>query len=73
MDYRDKVFLAVSENLSFSKAAEVLNISQPAVTKHIKELENRLEANLFTRKGNKIYLTKAGQLSYNEIKKIESD
>jgi len=70
MDYRDKVFLAVAENLSFSKAAEELFISQPAVTKHIKELENRLNIALFERKGNKIYLTEAGNLTYNHLKEI---
>lgn len=41
MDYRDTVFISVVENLSFSKAADELNISQPAVTRHIKELEER--------------------------------
>jgi len=38
MDYRDRVFMSVAENLSFSKAANQFNISQPAVTRHIKEL-----------------------------------
>jgi len=71
MDYRDHVFLTVAENLSFSKAAAELFISQPAVTKHIKELENKLDIALFQRKGNKIYLTQAGKLSYSHLKKIE--
>lgn len=71
MDYRDEVFLLVAENLSFSKAAEDLFISQPAVTKHIKELESRLNIALFERKGNKIYLTKAGKLIYTDLKKIK--
>lgn len=70
MDYRDKVFLIVAENLSFSKAAAELFISQPAVTNHIKKLENKLESTLFERKGNKIYLTKAGTLTYNHLKSI---
>jgi DNA-binding transcriptional LysR family regulator len=70
MDYRDNVFLAVAENLSFSKAAEELFISQPAVTNHIKELESKLNVTLFERKGNKIYLTDAGKLAYNHLKPI---
>lgn len=70
MDYRDGVFLTVVENLSFSKAAEELFISQPAVTNHIKELENKLNVSLFDRVGNKIHLTKAGKLAYNHLKKI---
>ena len=71
MDYRDQVFLAVAENLSFSKAAEELFISQPAVTKHIKELESKLNSALFERKGNKVYLTKAGKLTYGALKEIK--
>lgn len=71
MDYRDEVFLAVAENLSFSKAAEALFISQPAVTKHIKELESRMNSALFERKGNKVYLTKAGKLAYLHLKQIK--
>lgn len=71
MDHRDKVFLAVAENLSFSKAAEELFISQPAVTKHIKELESKLNSTLFERKGNRIYLTKAGKVNYEFLKKIK--
>ncbi|MBN2804414.1 MAG: LysR family transcriptional regulator [Deltaproteobacteria bacterium] len=70
MDYRDSVFLKVAENLSFSKAAEELFVSQPAVTKHIKELESKLNVALFERKGNKIYLTEAGSLAYNHLKMI---
>lgn len=70
MDYRDIVFMAVAENLNFSKAAEELFISQPAVTNHIKELENRLNIALFERKGNRVYLTEAGKLTYNRLKSI---
>lgn len=70
MDYRDSVFMSVAENLSFSKASADLNISQPAVTRHIQELEERYKTNLFERKGNKIYLTKAGEKVYNAYKEI---
>lgn len=70
MDYRDEVFMAVAEKLSFSKAAEELFISQPAVTKHVKELEAKLNTALFERKGNKIYLTQAGKVAYQHLKKI---
>lgn len=71
MDYRDNVFLSVAEKLSFSKAAEELFISQPAVTNHIKSLEDKLNITLFERKGNRIYLTKAGELAYNRLKLIQ--
>jgi len=71
MDFRDKVFLVVAENLSFTKASEELLISQPAITKQIKELESKLKISLFERKGNKVYLTKAGKVTYTYLKKIE--
>lgn len=71
MDYRDDVFLSVAEKLSFSKAAEDLFISQPAVTKHIKELESKLNTTLFERKGNKVYLTESGKIAYRFFKDIK--
>jgi len=71
MDFRDQVFLSVTENLSFSKASKELFISQPAVTNHIKELENKLDTRLFERKGNKIYLTNSGELVYRHLKAIK--
>lgn len=70
MDYRDAVFLCVAEQLSFTKAANALHISQPAVTRHIKELEARYNTTLFERSGNKIYLTKAGETVYNAFRGI---
>jgi len=71
MEFRDKLFISVAENLSFSKAADDMNISQPAVTRHIRELEERYHISLFERKGNKIYLTKPGEKVYNAFREIE--
>ena len=42
-------FLAVADNLSISQAAEVLNLTQPALSKSIKQLEDRLGVPLFER------------------------
>jgi DNA-binding transcriptional LysR family regulator len=61
-DFRLKVFYTVSQKLSFTKAAEALFVSQPAVTKHIKELEEQLGTALFKRNGSNISLTSAGQV-----------
>lgn len=60
-DFRLKVFHTVAKRLSFTKAASDLFITQPAVTKHIKELEQHFKVQLFERKGNQIALTKQGQ------------
>lgn len=71
MNFRDKVFIAVAENLSFSKAAEYLYISQPAVSKHIQELESFYGLSLFERKGNRVVLTHAGTIVYQKLKQIQ--
>ncbi|MGL5235591.1 MAG: LysR family transcriptional regulator [Empedobacter falsenii] len=67
-DFRLKVFDTVAKRLNFTKAANELNITQPAVTKHIKEIELNLNIKLFERNGTKIKLTKAGEilLKYTE-------
>lgn len=63
-DYRLRVFYTVANRLSFTKAANELNISQPAVTKHIKEIENQLNTKLFDRKGTTIQLTESGKILF---------
>lgn len=63
-DYRLKVFYTVANRLSFTKAAHELNISQPAVTKHIKEIENQINTKLFDRKGTTIQLTESGKILF---------
>ncbi|MFI3292765.1 MAG: LysR family transcriptional regulator [Rikenellaceae bacterium] len=59
-DFRLNVFITVARTLSFTRSADVLNISQPAISKHIKELESDFGEPLFNRKGNSISLTKKG-------------
>ena len=68
LDFRLKVFQSVAYNLSFTKASNELFITQPAISKHIKELESEFEVKLFNRIGNKISLTPAGNilLAYTE-------
>jgi DNA-binding transcriptional LysR family regulator len=62
LDFRLQVFYKVAKRLNFTKAAAELYISQPAVTKHIKELEGVYKTSLFERSGNKkIVLTPAGE------------
>ncbi len=60
--FRYKVFLEVARHLSFSKAADRLSLSQPAISKHVKTLEQELKTNLFERKGSTIYLTRPGEV-----------
>lgn len=60
ISFSHRVFMEVAANLSFSKAAQVLFITQPAISKHIKALEDQYKMPLFERKGNSISLTDAG-------------
>ena len=62
-----KFFCMVAECNNFSKAAEKLYISQPAITQTIKKLEEQLECKLFYRKSNGVCLTKEGEHLYNYV------
>ena len=56
-----KVFEAVARNLSFSRAAEELHLTQPAVSTQVKKLQEHAGLPLFEQLGKKIHLTPAGQ------------
>ncbi len=61
-DFRLRVFAAVARHLSFTRAAQELFVSQPAVTKHIRELEAQYGQRLLERHGTRVALTEAGRL-----------
>ena len=66
------IFVAVVENKSFSKASEAINLSQPTVSSHIKELEDYFKCRLLDRLGKVTEPTKAGDILYQHAKKILS-
>ncbi len=66
------IFVAVVENKSFSKASEAINLSQPTVSSHIKELEDYFKCRLLDRLGKITEPTKAGEILYQHAKKILS-
>lgn len=73
-----KTFMAVVEYKSFTKAAEIINLSQPSVSLHIKSLETYFNTTLIQRsvKQKSIYITEAGKLLYdrsNQIIKLLDD
>ena len=70
MDFRLKVFFTVANRLSFTKAATELFITQPAISKHIQELEEQYKIKLFERNGSKISLTNAGEVLLKHAKNI---
>jgi len=69
-DRRLQVFHAVARQLSFTKAAEVLFMTQPAVTFQIKQLEEHLNTRLFERGHGRISLTPAGDLVLDYAERI---
>jgi len=74
-NFRLKVFRTVATHLNFSRAAEELLLTQPAVTQQIKALEDEFGVPLFDRTGGRITLTPAGQalLPYAEKLKALSE
>lgn len=68
--FRLQVFYAAAKNLSFTKAAQELYISQPAVTRHINALEEQYEVLLFERQGNKLELTAAGRVMLEHSERL---
>jgi DNA-binding transcriptional LysR family regulator len=69
-DRRLQVFHAVAKHLSFTKAAEALFMTQPAVTFQIRQLEEQFNTRLFDRAGGKISLTPAGTLALEYAERI---
>lgn len=63
-----KYFLTVAEELHFRKAAEKLYISQPGLSRQIKQMEENLGLSLFERDNRNVTLTKAGVYLYEELK-----
>lgn len=69
-DRRLKVFSTVARLLSFTKAAEALHMTQPAVTFQIRQLEEQFNTRLFDRTHNRINLTEAGERVYHYATRI---
>lgn len=70
IDIRLKVFRSVATWLSFTKAADEMFVSQPAISKHVQELEKEYGVRLFDRIGHRIQLTPAGQLMLDHACRI---
>ena len=62
-----RIFVAVAKEENITKASEKLNISQPAITKQIKNLENQLSVKLFERKSKGVFLTQEGKELYKKL------
>ena len=67
-----KIFKNVVEKKSFSLASKAINLSQPTVSSHIKDLEEHFECKLLDRLGREVVPTKPGEILYSYATKIVS-
>jgi LysR family transcriptional regulator, transcriptional activator of the cysJI operon len=72
-DFRMETFLMVCRFLNYTNAAKALNITQPAVSQHIRFLEEHYKVKLFLYEGKKLRLTEAGAMLYNAATTMKHD
>lgn len=65
IDFRLKTFLTLCKVLNYTKTAEILHITQPAVSQHIKYLEEDYNVKLFNYSGKTLSLTESGKILYD--------
>lgn len=73
MDFRLKIFHTVAQVKSFTKAAEILGLTQPAITFQMKNLEEEFRTRFFNRDQNRITLTETGKILCRYAEKILSE
>lgn len=73
LDYRLETFICVCKHLNYTKAAEELNITQPAVSQHIKFIEESYGIKLFTYAKKRFHLSEEGRLLLNAITTMKHD
>src|SRR5258706_1626974 len=65
-----RYFVAVAAHGSFNRAAEILHLTQPALSRQVKDLEEELDVPLLVRGQNTAKLTEAGELFYEEAREV---
>jgi LysR family transcriptional regulator, transcriptional activator of the cysJI operon len=65
-----KVFVTVIEQQNFSRAGDILNLSQPGVSLHIRNLENELGTKLIYRSPKQVQITEPGKILYRHAKQM---
>lgn len=73
LDFRIKTFLCVCQMLNYTQAAKRLNITQPAVSQHIRHIENHYHIKVFRYINKKLELTQSGRILYDRCKTMEND
>lgn len=73
LDFRMETFLKVCEYMNFTHAGEALNLTQPAVSQHIKYLEKKYDSPLFVRDKKRLLLTPAGEILRSALETMRND
>ncbi len=73
LDFRIETFLAVCKYMNFTHAAQALHITQPAVSQHIKYLEEKYETPLFIRQKKNLILSPAGEILRSTLEALRND
>ena len=73
LNFRMETFLSVCRYMNFTHAAEALHLTQPAVSQHIRYLEQKYDAPLFYREKKKLSLTPAGELLLSALETMQND
>lgn len=73
LDFRIKTFLCVCQTLNYTQAAKRLNITQPAVSQHIRYIETHYRIKAFRYANKKLELTQSGRILYERCKTMEND
>lgn len=73
LDFRVETFLTVCQTMNFTRAAEQLHITQPAVSQHIHALEAQYGVRLFLYQGKQLHLTESGRMLYQTAVTMRHD
>ena len=73
LDFRMETFLKVCEYMNFTHAGGALNLTQPAVSQHIKYLEKKYDSPLFIRDKKRLLLTPAGEILRSALETMRND
>ena len=73
LDFRTETFLMVCQTMNFTTAAKLLNITQPAVSQHIRFLEEQYQTSLFVYKKKQLSLTTSGEILRKHLLTMRND
>ena len=73
LDFRTETFLTVCQTMNFTAAAKKLNITQPAVSQHIRFLEEQYHTSLFLYQNKQLFLTRSGEILHKHLLTMKND